>query len=214
MPVRTLSDAILDANRDAWDAMQTHRFVRDVEADRLDPEIFRRYLAYEGAFVHTAIAIFAEAVAKAPGIAEQRRLIGVLRALADEQIGYFETTFAALGINPEAIAAHPAVEAFRDGMRKIAAEGSYADIVTAMFCAEWMYWHWCRRAARRPPSDPVLRRWVALHAEDAFAEQAQWLKDQVDAAGPRLSPQRRAALSALFGRVLRMEIDFHSAPYA
>ena len=213
MTALPLSEEMLADNRSDWDAMQRHRFVRDIEAGLLDREVFRRYLVYEGDFVATAIAIFAEAVAKAPGIAEQRWLIGVLRALADEQIGYFEATFAELEIEPASVPPHPAVAAFRDGMREIAREGGYLEIVTAMFCAEWMYWHWCRRAAGAPIIDRVLRRWVDLHAEDAFAAQALWLKQQVDQAGQHLGAEGRKALSALFGRVLRLEIDFHSAPY-
>ena len=65
------------------------------------------------------------------------------------------------------------------------------------------------RAAGRTIRDPVLRRWVDLHAEPDFLAQADWLRRQVDAADPALEP----ALSAAFGRALALEIDFHSAPY-
>lgn len=208
-----LSEEMLADNRSDWEAMQGHRFVRDIEAGRLGSDVFHRYLVYEGDFVATAIAIFAEAVANAPGIAEQRWLIGVLRALAEEQIGYFEATYAELGIDPASVPSHPAAAAFRDGMREIARAGDYVEIVTAMFCAEWMYWHWCKRAATAPITEQVLRRWVDLHAEDSFAAQALWLKGQVDQAGERLGVEQRRALSKLFGRVLRLEIDFHNAPY-
>jgi len=208
-----LADEILAANSAAWREMQAHRFIRDIEADQLDPTVFHRYLAYEGAFVATAIAIFAEAVAKAPGIEEQRWLIDVLKALADDQIGYFEATFQQLGLDPDEAPRHPSVDAFCIGMRQIAAEGSYLDIVTAMFCAEWMYWTWCRRAARRTITDPILKRWVKMHAEEEFADQARWLKAQLDTTGRHLPRDARRRLSQLFGRVLRMEIDFHSAPY-
>jgi thiaminase (transcriptional activator TenA) len=209
-----LSDDILSANRVAWNAMQTHRFVRDIEADRLDPAVFRRYLVYESAFVADAIAIFAAAVAKAPGITEQRWLIRVLSALANDQIGYFEDTFRWLGLEREAVPQDAFVDVFCRGMRQIAADGSYLDIVTAMFCAEWMYWTWCSRAAKGSIADPVLRRWIGMHAEEAFADQARWLKRQVDRAGADVSIDRRRQLSRLFGHVLQMEIDFHSAPYS
>lgn len=212
-PAGSLSEEILAANRVAWDEMQRHHFVADIEADRLPDEVFRRYLVYEGAFVATAITIFGHAVIKAPGIDEQRWLIGVLRALAEEQIGYFEMTFDALGIDPAAYPLPPAVEVFRSGMRTIAAEGSYLDIVAAMFAAEWMYWHWCSRAAGKQISDPVLKRWVDLHAAEEFAAQARWLKDQLDRAGPVLDAADRRRLAEIFGEALRLEIAFHTAPY-
>lgn len=209
-----LSDRMLAANAELWDAMQAHRFVRDIEASRLPDDVFHRYLVYEGAFVSTAIGIVAQGVAKAPGIGQQRRLIAVLDALANEQIGYFERTFEALRIDP---AAHdvtvPPVEAFRAGMAAIAADGPYLDVVTILFAAEWMYWHWCSRAAAKPGGNAELRRWVELHAEAAFADQARWLKDEVDGGGETLEEREKIRLTTLFGRVLRLEIDFHTAAY-
>jgi thiaminase/transcriptional activator TenA len=44
----SLSDRILQENQDIWIEMQNHRFVRDIERDQLAPDVFRRYLVYEG----------------------------------------------------------------------------------------------------------------------------------------------------------------------
>lgn len=210
----SLTTRILADNAAAFDAMIRHRFVRDIEADRLPSAVFDRYLVTEGAFVESAIRIFAFAVAKAPTVADQRHLIGVLDALANGQVSYFSETFAARGIDPAACdLAHPAVTAFRDGMLAIARDGGYLDIVTAMFAAEWMYWTWCRSAAAARISDPQLRAWVDLHAADDFAAQATWLRDRVDAAGPDLEEPEKARLSSLFGHVLALEIAFHDAAY-
>lgn len=211
-----LSDEMLAANSDVWEAMQAHRFVQDIENDRLDPGVLRRYLVYEHSFVEAAILIFAHGVVKAPTIAQQRWLIGVLDALANQQIDYFRNAFAELGMaQPDPAQRLPvAVGAFRDGMLAIAAHGGFVDIVAQMFAAEWMYWTWCTRANARPISDPVLKRWVALHAEEGFAAQARWLKGQLDAAGADMPPAARAQASRVFGRALELEIDFHAAPYA
>jgi thiaminase/transcriptional activator TenA len=216
MTTEPFSETLRRLNRAAWDAMQSHRFVRDVEANRLPDGVFRRYLAYEGDFVAAAITIFGQAMLKAPGIDEKRWLIGVLAALANEQVGYFEETFAALGVPAEDRAARdapPAVAAFRDGMLAIAAEGSYFEIVTAMLAAEWMYATWCARAVRRPIANPELKRWVDLHADAAFRGQAEWLTRQVDALAPACGGPARERAVAVFGRVLALEIDFHEAPY-
>lgn len=204
-----LSDRILVANRDVLDQMLAHRFVQDISADRLDPAVFHRYLAYEGRFVRTAIAIFAHAVADAPDITSQRWLIGVLDALANSQVTYFEDVCARRGIAP-VTDVPPAVDAFDAGMLGIAQTGRFIDIVTAMFAAEWMYWHWCRAAAAHPASDPDLRAWVDLHADDTFAQQALWLKDAIDRYGDAGDVDR---LSAVFDKVTRLEIDFHTAAY-
>ncbi|WP_374565398.1 TenA family protein [Nitratireductor sp. ZSWI3] len=205
---------MLRENAAVLEAMVDHRFVNDIEQDRLPLEVFERYLVYEGAFVDTAISIFAYAAAKAGTIGQKRWLIGVLDALANRQIAYFERTFAARAIDPSSHALdRPPVEAFRAGMLEIARRGGFLDIVAAMFAAEWMYWTWSKRAAATRISDPVLREWVDMHADDAFAAQARWLKDELDAAGAGLDAAERARLSGVFGQVQRLEIAFHDAPY-
>lgn len=205
-----LSERIRVASHPAWDAMQAHPFVAAIAADRLSDDEFRAYLIYECDFVETAMLIFGHMLVKAPGLEERRWLAGVLQALAVEQIGYFDTTFDRLGITAEERARPmpPSVLAFRNGMLKIAAEGNYLDGVAIMLAAEWMYATWCSRVARCTISNPVLKRWVDLHAEPEFLAQADWLRRQIDAADPALEAQ----LAASFRHALELEIDFHTAP--
>jgi thiaminase/transcriptional activator TenA len=206
------ADRLRAENEDVWDAMQAHRFVADIEADRLSDAAFRAYLVYECDFVESAMLIFGHMLVKAPGLAERRWLAGVLQALATEQIGYFERTFETLGLSAEERGqALPAeVLAFRDGMLAIARDGSYLDGVAVMLAAEWMYATWCGRAAGARVSDPILRRWVELHAEPEFLAQADWLRRQIDTA----PPESEERLSRAFRRALELEIVFHEAPYA
>ncbi|MGJ8545424.1 MAG: TenA family protein [Sulfitobacter sp.] len=201
-----LSDKILAANEAVLNDMLSHQFVADICADRLGRDVFHRYLAYEGQFVETAISIFAHAVACAPDITAQRWLIGVLDALANTQVAYFEEVFTRLDIAP----APEDKTDFGPGMLEIAQTGRFTDILTAMFAAEWMYWTWCCKAAAGEISDPDLRAWVDLHAEPEFAEQALWLKQAIDTYGDAQDAER---LCGIFDRVTRLEIAFHSAPY-
>jgi thiaminase (transcriptional activator TenA) len=209
-----LSDLIRADTADVWDAMQAHRFVRAIEKDQLPLDVFKAYLVYECDFVETAMLIFGHMLVKAPGLEERRWLAGVLQALATEQIGYFERTFAALGITAadRARTLPESVLAFRDGMLAIARDGSYLDGVVIMMAAEWMYATWCTRAATTPSGNAELKRWVDLHAEPAFHAQADWLRSQVDANSDG-SAEQRAHLAALFGRALELEIAFHDAPF-
>lgn len=214
MAAETLSEQMLRENAAVFDAMVNHRFVLDIEQDRLDTWVFERYLMYEGAFVETAISILAYATARAENIAQKRWLIGVLDALANQQVAYFERFFATRGIDPSHHALdRPEVEAFRTEMLDIARQGTFLDIVAAMFAAEWMYWTWSKRAAATAISNPLLREWVDMHADETFAEQAHWLRAQLDEAGGTLVPAERFRLSRIFGKVQRLEIAFHNAPY-
>jgi thiaminase/transcriptional activator TenA len=207
----TLSERIRAANLDVWDAMQAHRFVAEIEQDRLPSEAFKAYLIYECDFVETAMLIFGYMLVKAPGLPERRWLAGVLQALAVEQIGYFEEAFAAVGVTrmDRARPLPPSVFAFREGMLAIARDGTYLDGVAIMLAAEWMYATWCARAAGRGISDAIVKQWVRLHAEPAFLAQSDWLRRQIDTA----DPAQEAALGHRFRRALELEIAFHSAPF-
>lgn len=212
--MEAFSERLLREHQPAWQAMQQHPFVTDIEQDRLPTVVFNRYLVFEGNFVATAIAIFALGVSKAPGIQQQRWLIGVLNALVDIQIAWFEQVLSARQIDPAEYPDDlPGVRRFRDGMLRTAHEGSYEQIVTLMFGAEWMYYFWCRRASEHYQSDADLRRWVEMHAEDEFYQQALWLKNELDRCAMALSENEKQALSALYGEVLQWEIDFHHAAY-
>ncbi|HEV7308001.1 TenA family protein [Ensifer sp.] len=214
MPQETLSEQILRENSAVFEAMVNHRFVEDIVHGRLSNAVFERYLVYEGAFVETAISIFALATAKARTIDQKRWLIAVLDALANQQIAYFERIFAERGIDPGTYDVdRPEVEAFRQGMLEIAQEGGFLDIAAAMFAAEWMYWTWSKRAARANFADLHLKEWVEMHADDEFAAQATWLRQQLDDAGVGLDASERHRLSAIFGRAQHLEIAFHDAAY-
>ncbi|WP_457578303.1 TenA family protein [Ensifer adhaerens] len=214
MAAETLSEQILRENATVFEAMVNHRFVEDIVMGRLSPQVFERYLVYEGAFVETAISIFAFAAAKAETIEQKRWLIAVLDALANQQIAYFERIFAERNINPGTYDLNVAeVDAFRTGMLDIARNGGFLDTVAAMFAAEWMYWTWSKRAARSSFADPHLKEWVEMHADDEFAAQAKWLKKELDVAGDALEASERKRLSAIFGRGQQLEIAFHDAAY-
>ncbi|EPH9684458.1 TenA family protein [Klebsiella michiganensis] len=212
--MEAFSERLLREHQPVWQAMQQHRFVTDIEQDRLPTAVFNRYLVFEGNFVATAIAIFALGVSKAPGIHQQRWLIGVLNALVDTQIAWFEQVLSERRITPADYPDDlPGVQRFRDGMLRTARQGSYEQIVTLMFGAEWMYYFWCRRASEHRQSDADVRRWVEMHAEDEFYQQALWLKNELDRCAMALSESEKQALSALYGDVLQWEIDFHHAAY-
>ena len=209
----THSARLLASATDVWQAMQEHRFVVDIERDRLPADAFTRYLSYEGRFVETAMAIFGYALVKADTIAHKHWLIGVLHALSTEQVPYFERTMAALDLPPSYhdVPLPAAVSAFDSGMLDIARNGTYEEVIVSMLAAEWMYGTWCTRANRAPASNPFVREWVALHAEPTFLGQVQWLRAQVDGWSAQRFDFERS--STIFRKVLALEIDFHSAAY-
>jgi len=209
------TERLLAEHQGVWQAMQQHPFVTAIEQGTLPERVFNQYLVFEGDFVATAIAIFSYAVIKAPDIRHQRWLIGVLDALANEQIAYFERVMRERNIQPQDyLHSTPDVQRFSQGMLDSAETGSYAEILTLMFGAEWMYYHWCQRVSQSAIADADIKEWVAMHAEKTFIDQASWLKAELDGLAVSLDETQLQRLSALYGDVLQWEIDFHSAAFA
>lgn len=213
---RSFSEWLRTRAEPLWDAMQEHRFVRDMAANSMPPEVLRRYLIYERDFVEVAVTIFGYALVKAPSIAEQVQLAEVLRGLTSDQLDYFDRVFERLGVTeaecyPRVLPAK--VLAFREGMLSLAAHRSYEEIIGGMTAAEWMYHTWCQRAQTQQPADPIAAEWIDLHVAAPFAKQVAWLRNQLDEHGPALAPWRQERIATAFRRTLALEIEFHEAPY-
>lgn len=199
-----------------WERMVRHRFTLDVAMDTLPPDVWRRYLLYEHAFVETAVTIFGYALVKAPSIAEQARLSTVLHELTTDQIDYFDRVFGLLDVSQDErrVPTPPAsVSCFRDGMLALAAHGTYEEIIGGMAAAEWMYLTWCTSAHEQPHDDATVADWVALHVTSQFADQVAWLRGQLDRYGPELPQRHQEAVARAFQHTLALEVGFHHAPY-
>ena len=195
--MEAFSERLLREHQPAWRAMQQHPFVTDIEQDRLPTAVFNRYLVFEGNFVATTIAILPSGQQSA-GIHQQRWLIGVLNARFDTQIAWFEQVLSARQIDPAEYPDDlPGVRRFRDGMLRTAREGSYeADRDPDVRCGVDVL-SLVPTGDEHRQSDADLRRWVEMHAEDEFYQQALWLKNELDRCAMALSERKAGAVGAL-----------------
>ena len=169
-------DWLRDRAEPHWTRMVEHRITKDMAGDTLPPAALRRYLIHEHGFVETAVTIFAYALVKAPGIAEQSHLVETLRGLTTDQFEYFERVFGELGVSAAERDATPnpaEVLAFCDGMMRLAAHGTYEEIIAGMAAAEWMYLTWSRAAHERQPRDRDVRG-VDRPSRRSRRSQARW----------------------------------------
>jgi thiaminase/transcriptional activator TenA len=212
----TFTEGMRTAAGAVWDASLDHRFFRDVAADTITDDVFRRYLRVEYGFVDTAARCLGFAVAKAPSFAERRRLALGLHGLVTDQQDYFSVAFERAGLPPaERTAVAP--NALSQGLHTLflgtAETAGYEEIQACVLGAEWMYLTWCSTAHRTPSRRSVIADWVALHAGGPFAEHVAWVRAELDTRGPHLGPERQARLGQLFKATLEAEMAFHDAAY-
>jgi thiaminase/transcriptional activator TenA len=200
----------------SWTEATEHQFVAELGAGTVDDAVFARYLVQDYAFVTTLADLVGYAAGDAPTTRAKNRLAGFLGTLTSEEDDYFERAFDALSIPPRSRTAPEKTEttaAFEDLLLRAAHEGGYAESLSALLAVEWVYCEWGTAHADADLDRFYHAEWIDLHAVPAFVSFVDWLRDQLDEAGPDLSPRREARVARHFRRAVDLEVAFFDAAY-
>jgi thiaminase/transcriptional activator TenA len=199
----------------AWETAVDHQFTRELHADTLSDDVFRRYLVQDYAFLTTLVGAFGHAVGDAPTMAAKSRVTDFLSTLTDEENDYFERSFDALGV-PQSEYTDPELAeptaAFRDLLRRVSREGGYAETLAVLVPAEWVYLDWAT-SSDGDPDRFYLSEWIELHANPGFESFVTWLRCELDREGAAASERQQARLKTLFDRTVTLEAAFFDAAY-
>lgn len=213
----SFTDRLREENIDAWQAATTHRFVRELADDTMNDAVFRQYLMQDFSFIETLIELLGYAVAKAPTRSAKRKLSVFLYGVTGDETNYFERALTAVGA-PGAFQTPPplndATETFRTLMVDTASHGSYAEILSILVPAEWIYLTWATevRAAGKRPSRFYLDEWIEMHATPTFAAFVDWIRGELDRE-LAVGPATRNRATALFAETVALEVEFFDAIY-
>ena len=193
----------------ALDAACGIPFVQQVTAGTLPDAALARYLLVEEAFVLTASRVLGRVVWESPTWDELLPHARSLTNLVTDQRDYFAGLRDRWPADPDRAADVLARgRVLDDVVLAQVAEGGRAAAVVGMYAAETMYARWCTAAAAvDAPRQPDLQAWVQLHAEPAFLEQVDALRDDVDRLGPEVTD---ADLDRWYAAVLAAEAEFHA----
>lgn len=210
------TDWLRKRSEPAWTEATTHRFTRELGDDSLDDEVFRRYLVQDYVFLETLVGVFGHAVGDAPTMEAKSRLTAFLGTLTADENDYFERSFKALGVleeeyvNPDLM---PTTRAFEDLLQRAARQGGYAETLSVLVPAEWIYLEWATAVADSPPSRFYLAEWIDLHTVEEFENFVGWLREELDREGDAVSPRRQRRLARFFQRTVEHEVAFFESVY-
>ena len=105
-------------------------------------------------------------------------------------------------------------EAFRGMMIDTAANGSYAEILSILVPAEWIYMTWAQeaRAAGKRPARFYLDEWIELHSTPVFVAFVDWARGELDRE-LAIGAATRSRATALFAETVALEVKFFDAVY-
>ncbi|MDQ0346450.1 TenA family protein [Ancylobacter vacuolatus] len=212
----SFSDELRQENAQDWQDCVDHRFVREIFAGAVPPEVMRRYLAQDYQFIDGFVALLGMAIATADRFDSRIRFAQFAAMITSDENTYFQRAFVALGV-PEAERAHPVLTAPTSGfqalMRDAAASRDYASCLAVLTVAEWLYLSWADRPGEDLPPDFVHAEWITLHNNDGFREFVIWLRSELDRIGAASDPAGRADAAAFFRRAVTLERAFFDHIY-
>ncbi|WP_159999912.1 TenA family protein [Roseomonas sp. 18066] len=212
MAEQGFSERLRAAHDADWQAAIRHRFVAELAAGSVDPAVMRRYLVQDYQFIDRFVALLGAAIASADSFASRLRLARFLAMITSDENTYFVRSFDCLGV-PEAERVAPVLtettQAFQEVMREAAESRSYAQALSVLVVAEWLYLSWAELVEGPLPGDFVHAEWITLHANPYFAEFVGWLRGELD----RVGVDEASACAALFGRAVALERRFFDDLY-
>ncbi len=207
---QTFSEQLRVAAEPWWTGAVEHRFTVQLGNDALPDAVYVRYLLQDYAFIGTLADHAAMTIAAAPNMAAKGVLAGFLAALTSAENDYFERSFAALGLSPaqyQGPELNPVAQMLAREMRD-AQNCGYADMITVLACAEWVYLSWARREAKKaPPARFWLREWIDIHVLPEFEVFVAWLQAELDSFA-ELDAADRKRLEQRFTRMAWLEQAF------
>jgi thiaminase/transcriptional activator TenA len=207
------SDELRAAWASTWDAAVGHRFVDELWTGTVDDAVLARYLVQDLQFLDAFVALLGAAVATADRPASRLVLARQLGLVAGDEDDYFTRALDRLGVPeterraPELL---PPTRDFVALMDDARCSASYAEVLTVLLVAEWLYADWAARDAPLP-DDRLHADWIALHRGEAFTAWVAFLRDEVDRVAAGGADQQRMA--EVFGRAVVLELAFFDAAY-
>lgn len=206
------TDILRDAAREDWDATVSHRFVGELIAGTIAPDVMSRYLVQDHRFLDAFLMLLGAAQASADSFEARLAFARFGGTIAGEENTYFERAFEALGVSRAERLATPdtaPTSGFQAIMREAAETRSYAAALSVLTVAEWSYEEWALEADGRYPPDFVHAEWITLHDNPDFRDFVAFLRAELDRVGPSEAGRSRD----FFTRAVKLERAFFDAAY-
>jgi thiaminase/transcriptional activator TenA len=168
-------------------------------------------------FLDSFVVLLASVVAHAPSLADRIPACQFLALITSKENTFFERTFDALGVTPEArlaIPDEPCTAEFKRLMRDAASSGSLVEMLSVLVVCEWSYQSWGERVLPTSHAEPWwCREWVELHSGDYFGSVVEYLRGLLDREAAKMSEDELANANSRFMQAVEVENDFFDSAY-
>jgi thiaminase/transcriptional activator TenA len=200
-----------------WDAILDHPMVDQLGTGDLDEAPFRYWVKQDYVYLVEYARVFAYGAARAPDLTRMSTFAELLESTINTEMDLHREYAAEWDISEAALEAtdpSPTTQAYTDFLVRVAATGSFPELVAALLPCMWGFNETGKRlAARGKPDHDLYAAWIDMYAGEEFTELTTWCRELMDDLARGTSEAERERLEARFRTSGRYEYRFWDAAW-
>ncbi|WP_254273063.1 thiaminase II [Haloarcula marina] len=200
-----------------WDAIVAHPMLEGLGEGTLDESPFRYWVRQDYVYLVEYARVFALGAANAPDLRRMGTFAELLDSTINTEMDLHREYAAEFGISEadlEATEPSPTTQAYTDFLVRVAATGTFGDLVAALLPCMWGFNETARRLEERGrPDHEQYAAWIAMYVGEEFTDLTAWCKDLLDDVAADATESERDRYRDIFRTSARYEYRFWDAAW-
>ncbi len=213
----SFTEELTEVADSVWDAILDHPLVKRLGEGTLDEAPFRYWVRQDYVYLIEYARVFAHGAATAPDLERMGTFAELLYSTINTEMDLHREYAAEFGISEaelEATEPSPTTRAYTDFLVRVAATGTFGDLVAALLPCMWGFNETGKRLdGRGKPDHEQYAAWIEMYAGEEFSELTAWCQDLMDDVAADASAAERERYRELFRTSARYEYRFWDAAW-
>ena len=205
-----------EINRNIYDAILDHPFLREMQDGSLDREIFGAYLVQDAHFLRGFAQALRITASKAPKSEWAQFLQKDADAALIEELHLHDSVLGTYEISPEEVAQtelSPAAFAYVNYLLTTAHERPFSEAIAALLPCYWLYWEIGKALAEHGSPEPAYQQWIDTYASQSYGSTVTTILAIANETANQADSKMRLAMRKRFHLGSRYEWMFWDAAY-
>jgi len=211
------TDELSEVGDPIWDAIVAHPMVEQLGAGTLDESPFRYWVRQDYVYLVEYARVFALGAANAPDLRRMSTFAELLDSTLNTEMDLHRAYAADFDVSEaelEATEPSPTTRAYTDFLVRIAATGTFGDLVAALLPCMWGFNETAKRLdATGRPDHAGYAEWIDMYSGEAFSELTEWCKDLMNDVAADATEAERERYRDIFRTSARYEYRFWDAAW-
>jgi thiaminase/transcriptional activator TenA len=213
----SFTDGVAEIGDPIWDAILAHPMVEQLGDGTLDESPFRYWVRQDYVYLIEYARVFAFGAASAPDLSRMGTFAELLDSTINTEMDLHREYAAEFGISEtelEATTPSPTTRAYTDFLVRVAATGTFGDLVAALLPCMWGFNETgIRLDDQGRPDHEGYATWIEMYSGEEFSELTAWCKDLMDDVAANATEDERDRYRTLFETSARYEYRFWDAAW-